>query len=220
MSKKVAVVLSGCGVFDGSEIYEGTVTLLALDRAGAQVDCFAPNVDFKVKNHLTGAQTDETRNVLVESARLARGKIADIVALKAADYDAVVFPGGFGAANNLSDFATKGTDCTVNGEVDRVIDDFITAKKPIGAMCIAPAMLARSLANHNVTATLTLGTDAGTGAKIEAMGGITHKTATVDAIVVDEARKIVTTPAYMLGPGIKDIATGIERLVGAVLEIA
>ena len=215
---KVGVLLSGCGFLDGAEIHESVLTLLALDRAGAEIICTAPDIDqYHVINHLTQGVTDEKRNVLVESARIARGEIKDLKDVTASDLDALILPGGFGAAKNLSDFATKGTDAIVNSEVKRILEEMVAAKKPVGAICIAPATLTNALSDINPE--VTIGNDPATAAAIETMGG-QHKTCTVDLIHADENNKIVTTPAYMLGPGIKDVAEGIQKLVDKVMELA
>lgn len=215
---KVGVLLSGCGVFDGTEIHEAVLTLLALDRAGAEIVCMAPNVEqAHVINHLTQEVTAETRNVLVESARIARGEIKDLKDVQAGDLDALIMPGGFGAAKNLSDFAFKGPQATVHPEVKRLLTDLAAAGKPIGAICIAPATLTKALADRKPE--VTIGTDAGTASAIEAMGG-RHKSCSVDMIHLDAGNKLVSTPAYMLGPGIKDVAQGIEKLVARVVELA
>jgi enhancing lycopene biosynthesis protein 2 len=215
---KVGVLLSGCGFLDGAEIHESVLTLLALDRGGAEIICMAPDIDqYHVINHLTQEVTEEKRNVLVESARIARGEIKDLKDVSADDLDALILPGGFGAAKNLSDFAFKGTDAVVNSEVKRILDEMVAAKKPVGAICIAPATLTRALSDLNPE--VTIGNDQTTAAAIETMGG-QHKTCTVDLIHADENNRIVTTPAYMLGPGIKDVAEGIQKLVDKVLELA
>ena len=215
---RIGVLLSGCGVFDGSEIHEAVLTMLALDRAGAEIVCMAPNTDqMHVINHLTQEVTSEKRNVLVESARIARGDIKDIQGVSAAELDGLIIPGGFGAAKNLSDFAVKGPDARVHPEVQRLLNEMSAAGKPIGAICIAPATLTKALAEKKPE--VTIGQDAGTAQAIEAMGG-RHKTCTVDMIHIDEKNRIVTTPAYMLGPGIKDVAQGIEKLVAKVVELA
>lgn len=215
---KVGVLLSGCGVFDGAEIHEAVLTLLALDRAGAQIVCMAPNVEqAHVINHLTQEVTAEKRNVLVESARIARGEIKDLKDVQAGDLDALIMPGGFGAAKNLSDFAFKGPQATVLPEVKRLLTDLAAAGKPIGAICIAPATLTKALADRKPE--VTIGTDAGTASAIEAMGG-RHKSCSVDMIHLDAGNKLVSTPAYMLGPGIKEVAQGIEKLVAKVVELA
>ena len=214
---KVGVLLSGCGVFDGAEIHEAVLTLLALDRAGAKVVCMAPNMDqVHVINHLTQEVMNETRNVLVESARIARGEIRDLREVQATDLDALIIPGGYGAAKNLSDFAFKGPAATVHPEVARLLNDMVSAGKPVGAICIAPATLTKALADRKPE--VTIGTDKDTAAAIEAIGG-QHKACTVDMIHLDSKHKIVSTPAYMLGPGIKDVAQGIEKLVAKVVEL-
>lgn len=215
---KIGVLLSGCGVYDGSEIHEAVLTLLALDRAGAEIVCMAPDmIQFDVMDHLTGQPMNESRNVLVESARIARGDIQNIRDLKASDLDGLILPGGYGAAKNLSDFAVKGMESEVHPEVKRLLSEMAQAGKPIGAICIAPATLVRALSE--ICPEVTIGNDSATASAIEAMGG-RHHIATVDSITVDLRNKLVTTPAYMLGPGIKEVAVGIEKLVVKVLELA
>jgi enhancing lycopene biosynthesis protein 2 len=218
MTLKVGVLLSGCGVFDGSEIHEAVLTLLALDRSGAEIVCTAPDCDqYHVLNHMTQQEMNEKRNVLIESARIARGNIVDLQDLTANDIDALIIPGGFGAAKNLSTFAFKGPDAVVQPQVQRILEEMLAAGKPIGAICIAPATLTKALASRSPE--VTIGTDMGTAAAIETMGG-KHVACEVNQIHVDEAHKIVTTPAYMLGPGIKEVAVGIEKLVAKVVELA
>lgn len=212
---KVAVVLSGCGVYDGSEIHEAVLTLLALDRQGAEYDCFAPDVPQRhVVNHLTGAETGETRNVLVESARIARGKVADLATFDAAAYDAIVFPGGFGAAKNLSSFAVEGPGCSVQPDVEAAVRAMRAAGKPIGALCIAPAVIARILGPVEVT----IGSDPGTAAALTAMGA-THRLTGHGGVVVDHAARLATTPCYMLESSISQIAEGADNVVKAVLDM-
>lgn len=216
MAYKVGVLLAGCGVYDGSEIHEAVITLLALDRAGAEIICMAPNVDqMHVINHLTGEEMQETRNVLVESARIARGDVKDLKDISADDLDALIIPGGFGAAKNLSNFAVKGSDAEVNPDVGRIINEMLAAKKTVGAICIAPATLTKAASEYQPE--VTIGNDEGTAQAIESMGGL-HHNCSVDMIHVDHKNKIITTPAYMLGPGIKDVAKGIEKLVAQVME--
>ncbi len=216
--KKIGVLLSGCGVYDGSEIHEAVITLLALDRHGAKSICMAPDiVQYHVVNHLTGEATGEKRNVLVESARIARGDIKDIKKMTARDMDGLILPGGVGAVKNLSNFAIKGKDADVDSEVSRLIKEMAAAGKPVGAICISPVVLANILADKKPE--VTIGDDFGTAEAIEAMGGV-HVSCPVDRIHVDHANKLVTTPAYMLGPAIKDVARGIEKLVDEVLKMA
>ncbi|MCB2146232.1 MAG: isoprenoid biosynthesis glyoxalase ElbB [Deltaproteobacteria bacterium] len=217
MAKKIGVLLSGCGVFDGAEIHEAVLTLLFLDRAGASAVCMAPNVDqLHVINHLTQQVADERRNVLVESARIARGEIQDVSAVSADDIDALIIPGGFGAAKNLSDFAIKGPQAQVHPQVQRLLEEMADRSKTIGAVCIAPATLVRALSARSPR--VTIGNDVGTASAIESMGGV-HMVCSVSDICLDEKNRIVTTPAYMLGPGIKDVAAGIEKLVSKVLSL-
>ncbi|UCH97736.1 MAG: isoprenoid biosynthesis glyoxalase ElbB [Candidatus Aminicenantes bacterium] len=217
--KKVAVVLSGAGVFDGAEIHESVITLLALDRQGVEVQIFAPNIpQMHVVNHLSQQPADETRNVLVEAARIARSKIKDLAQANINDFDAVIFPGGYGAAKNLCDFAVKGPDCKVNPVVEQFVADGLKAGKVMGFICIAPALCARIAANTGVHPTLTIGTDKNAAAAVESLGA-RHINCPVNDIVVDEQNKIVTTPAYMLGQRISEVADGIEKLVSKVLEM-
>ena len=216
MSKKVAVILSGCGVYDGAEIYESVITLLRLDQRGAQVQCFAPNIaQLHVINHLTGEEMPESRNVLVESARIARGEIKDIREADAEDFDALIIPGGFGSAKNLSNFAIEGTGCTVQPDVLALTEAFAEAGKPVGLMCISPALAAKI---YGPGVTCTIGNDAETAAALNKMGA-THKDCAVSDIVEDKARKLVTTPAYMLAQSISEAASGINKLVDRVLEL-
>lgn len=217
-SLKVGVVLSGCGVFDGAEIHESVLTLLALDRAGAQAVCMAPNIaQLHVINHLTGEVVPgETRNVLVEAARIARGAIRDAAKVDPAELDALILPGGFGAAKNLCDFAVAGANCRVDPEVARIVRGVHAAGKPVGAICIAPALLAKLLGDEKPR--LTIGTDADTAAALETMGAC-HVACTAERTVVDSERKLVTTPAYMLAQSIAEAAVGIEKLVAEVLTM-
>ncbi|VVQ34428.1 Glyoxalase ElbB [Pseudomonas fluorescens] len=216
MSKKIAVILSGCGVYDGAEIHESVITLLRLDQRGAQVQCFAPNIaQLHVINHLTGEEMPESRNVLVESARIARGNIKDIREADVEDFDALIVPGGFGAAKNLSNFAVEGAGCTVQPEVLALAEAFAEAGKPVGLICISPALAAKI---YGPGVTCTIGNDADTAATMNKMGA-THKDCAVSDIVEDKARKLVCTPAYMLAQSISEAASGINKLVDRVLEL-
>ncbi len=217
MSKRVAVVLAGCGVFDGSEAYEAVITLLRLDQQNAVVTCFAPNIkQMHVVNHVTGEVTNDTRNVLQEAARLTRGKVIDLVEADAANFDALIVPGGFGVAKNLSDFAVNGADLTVNAEFVGFAQAFHAAGKPVGLVCIAPVL---SAAIFGEGVRCTIGNDVDTVAAITATGAV-HQVCAVDDIVIDEANKLVTTPAYMLASRISEAAVGINKLVDAVLALA
>jgi len=216
MSKKIAVILSGCGVYDGAEIHESVITLLRLDQRGAQVQCFAPDIaQLHVINHLTGEEMPESRNVLVESARIARGAVKDIGQANAADFDALIVPGGFGAAKNLSNFAVEGAGCSINPQVLALAEAFAEAGKPVGLICISPALAAKI---YGPGVTCTIGNDADTAAALDKMGA-THLECSVEDIVEDQARKLVSTPAYMLGKNISEVASGINKLVDRVLEL-
>ncbi|MFJ4353753.1 isoprenoid biosynthesis glyoxalase ElbB [Pseudomonas sp. NPDC089428] len=216
MTKKVAVILSGCGVYDGAEIHESVITLLRLDQRGAQVQCFAPNIaQMHVIDHLTGQEMPESRNVLTESARIARGEVKDIREAKAEDFDALIVPGGFGAAKNLSNFAVAGSECTVNPDVLTLAEAFAEACKPVGLICISPALAAKI---YGPGVICTIGNDAGTASAVEKMGG-KHEECDVHDIVEDSQRKLVTTPAYMVAKSISEAAGGIYKLVDRVLEL-
>lgn len=214
--KRVGVILSGCGIFDGAEIYEAVLTLLALDRAGAEVTCFAPDKpQADVINHFTGQLTSESRNVLTEAARITRGQIQPLSQADAILLDALIVPGGSGVAKNLSDFVSKGADCEVDSDLQRLVQNMHQANKPQGFICIAPALLPKLIP---VSIRLTIGNDNDTIDVIEAMGG-EHVICPVDDIVVDIDNKIVSTPAYMLARSISEAATGIDKLVERVLVL-
>ncbi len=216
---KIGVILSGCGVYDGSEINETVITLLALDRAGAEVLMMAPNVEQQVVNHLTGdTVVGAKRNVLEESARIARGNVTDIAKVKVDDFDALFIPGGFGAAKNLCDFAFKGPDCSVNPDVGRLLKATVAAGKPLAAVCIAPALLAKVLGQDLPGVQVTIGTDEGTAAAINTMGAA-HISCPVTEFIVDEKNRIITSPAYMLAGRISEAAAGIEKSVDALMKM-
>ncbi len=214
--KKIAVVLAGNGVYDGAEIHEATLTLLAIARQGAQYQCFAPDINqAHVVNHLNGQEMSEIRNVLVEAARIARGNIKSLAEYKATDFDAIIFPGGFGAAKNLCTFAFDGIDCVVIPEVEKAIKSTVEAGKPVGALCISPVIVAKVLGGVE----LTIGQDKGTAEAVVKLGA-THVNTTHGEIVTDEKYKVVTTPCYMLDATIDQIADGAENVVKKILELA
>ncbi|MBM3286631.1 MAG: isoprenoid biosynthesis glyoxalase ElbB [Candidatus Eisenbacteria bacterium] len=216
---KVGVILSGCGVKDGSEIHEAVFTLLEIARNGAEAVCMAPDTTSAVVDHLKGEATGEKRNALIEAARIARGRIRDLRQVRAADLDAIIVPGGLGAASVLCDFAAKGRDCAAHPEVERILLEMHGAGKPIGAICIAPALLASIFGRKGAPIQITIGSDAGTAAKLESMG-VRHANRGVREICVDSANKIVTTPAYMLAETIDQTADGIALLVKEVVRLA
>lgn len=214
--KKIAVVLSGSGVFDGSEIHEATLTMYSIVKNGATYEVFAPDIDqHHVINHITGEEMPEKRNVLIESARIARGQIKNLSEFKAKEFDALILPGGFGAAKNLSTFAFDGPDSKVNLDVEKAVRSMVEQKKPVGAMCIAPVIIAKILDNVE----LTIGQDKETANAVKTMGA-THKDTTHGEVVVDQKNKIVTTPCYMLDANIAQIGDGANNIVKAVLELA
>lgn len=217
--KKIAVCLSGCGVFDGAEIHEAVCTLLALDQAGAKYLCCAPNIaQTSVLDHTNKRPVKETRNVLVEAARIARGEIRDVKDIRAVEIDGLIFPGGLGAAKNLCTYAADGANCTVNPDVERLVGEMLVAKKPIGAICIAPAMLARVVGRKDLHPRMTIGSDASTASALAQMGAQHVNCPATDA-VTDESHKIVTTPAYMLANGPAQVYEGVRKLVQEVLRL-
>lgn len=218
MSRTIGVILSGCGFKDGAEIHESVLTLLTLDKLGCRILCMAPNIEqVRVVNHLTGQEVKEKRNVLVESARIARGDIKDAATVKADDFDALILPGGYGAATNLSTFGKDGGKAQVNGDVARLVKEAHAKGKPIGAICIAPGIIAAVL-GKTAHPLLTIGNDADTAKNIEACGA-KHEGCAVREFVVDKKNKIVSTPAYMLGPSIAHVAEGIEKCVREVVAL-
>jgi enhancing lycopene biosynthesis protein 2 len=216
MSKNVLVILSGCGVYDGSEIHEAVISLLALAQAGATVTCAAPNKDqMHVINHANGEVMDESRNVMVEAARISRGNIQALSDIDEQEFDAVFLPGGFGAAKNLCTFAIEGPDCSIDDDVANVLNAFHRSGKPIGAVCISPAVVVKALG----TVSVTIGSDPGTIDALTAMGA-SHVAHMVDECHIDEQNNVITAPAYMLDAPIDQIALGITAAVNAVIERA
>ena len=212
---KAAVVLSGCGVYDGAEIHEAVMTLYAIDKAGGTYQVFAPNVmQHHVVNHITGKVSEESRNVMTEAARIARGKIKPMTDYRTEDYDALIFPGGFGVAKNLCTYASDGADCRVDRVVESAILETHKAHKPIGAMCISPVLITRVLCD----VTVTIGNDPDTIADIAALGG-KHEKKGHGEVMTDEKNLIVTTPCYMLEATISDIARDAELLVAAIMKL-
>ncbi len=213
---KVAIILSGCGVYDGSEIHEAVMSMYAVAHLGGEYQLFAPDSkQHHVVNHLTGEEMKEERNVLIESARIARGNIKKLSALRIEDFAAVIFPGGFGVAKNLSDFAFKGSECAVNESVKKIVLEAVQKEKPIGALCISPAIIA-NIIKQNVK--VTIGNDSDTAKAVECFGG-SHIEASLGEAIVDEQFKVVTTPCYMLDAKITDIAAGAENVVRKIFEM-
>ncbi|MBE0639034.1 MAG: isoprenoid biosynthesis glyoxalase ElbB [Bacteroidales bacterium] len=211
--KKFAVILSGCGVYDGAEIHEATLTMLSIVQQGGTYEIFAPDIhQHHVINHLTGAEMKEQRNVLIESARIARGKIKDLKAFKPDDFDALIMPGGFGAAKNLCNFAFMGDACEVNPDVAYAVKSTHAEGKPIGALCIAPVIVARLIGSSEVT----IGQDEGTIIGIEKMGG-KHVKTSHGQVVHDKKNNVFTTPCYMLNANISQIYEGAFNIVKAMM---
>ena len=215
MKPKIGVLLAGCGVFDGSEIQEAVLTLLALEREGAEPVCMAPDKEqLHVINHLTGEVVEEKRNVLVEAARIARGNIEDVRGVSAEDLDALVLPGGFGAAKNLTRFAVDGPSGAVEPSVKKLLEAVFAARKPIGFICISPAIAAQVLGGEGVE--VTIGDEEETASAIESCGA-RHVKCAVDEIHEDPERRVVSTPAYMLGQNPLEVSKGIDQLVHTVV---
>jgi enhancing lycopene biosynthesis protein 2 len=213
--KKFAIVLSGCGVYDGTEIHEATLSMLAIARLGGSYQVFAPDMDqYHVLNHLTGQVMEESRNVLVESARITRGKIRDLKEFHPDEFDGLLFPGGFGAVKNLCTWALDGANATVIPEVEDAIKGMVQLHKPIGALCISPVILAKVLGGVR----LTIGDDQATARALESLGA-THISTTHGEVVVDNKYKLATTPCYMLEATIDQIADGAENVVKTMLEL-
>ena len=215
--KKVAVILSGCGVYDGAEIHESVLTLMSILKHGGTYECFAPDKpQLHVINHLTGEVAEgETRNVLVESARITRGEVQAITECHVDDFDLLVLPGGFGAAKNLCTFGVDGPDCQFDEDVLAVCKAFAEAGKPAAYACIAPALAAKVYGNK---VNLTIGNDAGTAEAIESFG-VTHQNCSVTEVVIDQDAKLVTTPAYMLGQNLLEVGEGLDKMVQAVFAL-
>lgn len=212
---KVCLILSGAGHLDGAELRESIFTLLSLDEKNIPVDIFAPNIDqYHVINHLNGEEMTEKRNVLIEAARVARGKVQDLNELNPENYDAIVLPGGFGVAKNLCDFAFKGKEASAIDKIKNLIKHFHQNQKPICAICIAPALVAIALENENIE--ITIGNDEETIKVLEDIGA-THIKKPITGHHIDEKNKIITTPAYMYGTGkLSNIYTGISQTIDAL----
>ncbi|NLL28218.1 MAG: isoprenoid biosynthesis glyoxalase ElbB [Bacteroidales bacterium] len=214
--KKIAIIISGCGVYDGTEIHEATLSMLAIDQLGAKYEIFAPNINqHHVINHINGNVLNETRNVLVESARIARGNISDLKDFNSKYFDALLIPGGFGAAKNLSSYAFDGANMTVNKEVENAIKSMHSENKPIGALCIAPVLFAKIFSDSNIT----IGNDAATASLIKEMGA-KHTDCNATGIVVDEKNKLISTPCYMLGKSISEVYEGAFKLVKELIKLS
>jgi len=211
--KKLAIILAGCGVYDGAEIHESVMTMYAVTKNGAEYQLFAPDIaQHHVVNHLTGAEMAETRNVLIESARIARGNIRPLSDLDLREFDALVFPGGFGVAKNLCSYAFEGADCTVNPDIIHIIREAVSLRKPIGALCISPVLLARIMGD----VTITVGPDEGDAENVKAMGA-KHIATSHGDVIVDRNYRLYSTPCYQLGSTIVQIAEGTDNIIKAML---
>lgn len=224
---KIAVLLAGSGVYDGSEIHEAVLSMLAIQEAGASYQCIAADKpQFHVINHITGEASTEERNVMVESARIARGDVLPLAEVSAASFDALLIPGGFGAAKNLNQWAISGPAGSIDAEVKLLILDFLTLNKPIGAMCMGPTVIAKALEGSDYHPSLTVGTTqapspyeiAGISDGIASLGSKAVMR-TVQQIEVDLQYKIVTAPCYMMEANILDIRLNAKQLIEALLDL-
>ena len=212
--KKFAIVLAGCGVYDGAEIHEAVMSMYAVVKNGAEYKLFAPDIaQHHVVNHLTGEEMPESRNVLVESARIARGKIQELTELDLRDFDALLFPGGFGVAKNLCSYAFKGADCEIHPQVSKIIRDALSLRKPIGALCISPVLIAKILGD----VTITVGPDEDDAVNVKNMGA-KHIVTKPGDVIIDEKHRVFTTPCYQLDSNIVQIAEGADNIVKEMLK--
>jgi enhancing lycopene biosynthesis protein 2 len=227
VSYRIGVLLSGNGVYDGSEIHESVFTLLAIDEHGGDAVCMAPNINqYHVVNHLDGNEMKETRNVLVEAARIARGAISDLADMKAAELDALVIPGGFGAAKNLTKWAFNGPDGAINSDVKRIINEMVSAKKPIVGLCMGPTVIAKALEGAGLKERLTVGTTTEASPyEIEAISTGMEKTGavaemkTIRQVAIDTGNRIITAPCYMMEGSITDVRNNIKQAIDALFEM-
>lgn len=224
---KIGVLLSGNGVFDGSEIQEAVFTLLAIDELSGEAVCMAPDIDqHHVLNHLTGEEMPEKRNVLVESARIARGKISNLAEIKVEDLDALVLPGGFGAAKNLTKWAFSGPDGEILPDVKHLIIDMVSKGKPVCGLCMGPTVIAKALEGSGIHAELTIGTTEDPSPyEIKAISEGINKTGAhaimkkVSEILVDQKNKIVTAPCYMMEASVSEIRKNIRMAIEATFSL-
>ncbi|BDS09378.1 isoprenoid biosynthesis glyoxalase ElbB [Aureispira anguillae] len=225
---KIGVLLAGSGVYDGSEIQEAVFTLLAIAECGATAICIAPNEEqYHVVNHLTGEEMPEKRNVLIESARIARGNVSDLATATTDDFDALVIPGGFGAAKNLNQWAISGPEGAINADVKRLILAMVKAKKPIAGLCMGPTVIAKALEGEDINASLTVGsTEEASPYDIqgisEGMNNIGAMTAmaTVEEVIVDHTNRIVTAPCYMMDASIQEVRENIAMAIIELINLA
>lgn len=226
MAKKIGVLLSGSGVYDGSEIHETTLALLAIAQHGGEAVCLAPDVDqHHVINHITGEEMNESRNVLIESARIARGNIQAVSATAVNELDALVIPGGFGTAKNHTKWAFEGPEGEINSAVKSLITQVVSAQKPLVGLCMAPTTIAKALEGTDIHASLTVGTQSQPSPyEIEAISqgmekvGAKAEMKSVQEILVDSENRIITAPCYMMEASIVDVHNNIQQAIKALFE--
>jgi enhancing lycopene biosynthesis protein 2 len=214
--KKIAVILAGCGRMDGSEIHESVLTLLSIQQAGAKYQCFSLDLEqYHVINHLTNQNVTESRNMLIESARIARGDVINLANIDVNEFDGLIIPGGNGIAANLFSLLQDSENYTVNELVAQTARQFTQANKPVGFICIAPVMIP---AIYDFPVNMTIGNDKATADLVEQRGAIHHSCNTTE-VYVDEEHKIVTTPAYMMANSIVEAYSGINKLCFALIQL-
>lgn len=224
---KIGVLLSGCGVFDGTEIHEAVLTLLAIQEAGHEYVCIAPDVDqHHVINHTNGEEMNEKRNVFVESSRIARGEITKLSDIDPADIDALVLPGGFGAAKNLTTWAFKGPESEILPEVKLLLVNLVNIGKPICALCVTPTVVAKAFEGSDIHPQLTLGnTEQDSEYDIQGFSdglaavGAQPVMKTTDDILVDTANKIVSAPCYMMKTDVVGVRNNTQKAIQQMLDL-
>lgn len=224
---KIGVLLSGCGVYDGAEIHESVLALLAIEEVGAEAVCLAVNQNqHHVVNHLTGEEMPESRNMMVEAARIARGAVKDITNYDVSQLDALVIPGGFGSAKNFSTWAFDGPNGTILPEIKGLIQQFIANKKPIAALCVSPVVLALAIGDLGLHPTMTLGSNLEKSPyDIQAFSagmeqkGVQAEMKTIRQVSVDEKLKIVSAPCYMMEASVLEIRNNISQALQALIKL-
>lgn len=225
--KNIAVILSGCGVYDGSEIHESVFTLFSIDVLKGKYQCFAPNIlQHHVLNHVNGEEMNENRNVMIEAARIARGNIMDVSIYDPENFDALVIPGGFGAAKNLTKWAFQGPDGEINENIKDAILQTIKANKPIVGLCMGPTVIAKALEGTGISAKLTVGSSTEKSPyDIAAISGGMEKIGaqaemkSIREFSYDVENKIITAPCYMLEGSISEVQRNIHQTIEKLFEI-
>lgn len=223
----IGVLLSGNGVYDGAEIQEAVLTLLAIDEMGWNAVCISVDKpQHHVINHLTGEVMDESRNMLVEAARIARGQITPIDSISPADIDALVIPGGFGSAKNFTSWAFDGPESTILPEVKLLLVNLVNVGKPIVALCVSPVVVAKAFEGSSIHPTLSLGSASESSPYdinsfnegLRATGAIAQER-TIREVLIDPTNRIICAPCYMMDARITEINANIKQAMVALNEI-